>query len=132
MGPPPWESELTAACVEAVGFGTTGSGAPLSPQAKASPALLACRAAWMQPHPFPLPARERPQRHASTLCTNHYRIPLPSQSCHHCHPGHLLPSSPPAPQGLMKTPAGRRIAEQRHAFMESYLTQFHDEWAGHA
>ncbi|PNW83535.1 hypothetical protein CHLRE_05g234647v5 [Chlamydomonas reinhardtii] len=35
-------------------------------------------------------------------------------------------------KGLMKTPAGRRIAEQRHAFMESYLTQFHDEWAGHA
>ncbi|KXZ42981.1 hypothetical protein GPECTOR_108g176 [Gonium pectorale] len=35
-------------------------------------------------------------------------------------------------KGLMKTPSGGRIAEQRHAFMEAYLQQFHEEWAGRA
>lgn len=30
----------------------------------------------------------------------------------------------------MKTEAGKRIAEQRHEFMKTYLTQFYDEWNG--
>lgn len=28
----------------------------------------------------------------------------------------------------MNTPTGRRMAEQRHAFMEEFLKQFYDEW----
>ncbi|GLC65742.1 hypothetical protein PLESTF_000335100 [Pleodorina starrii] len=35
-------------------------------------------------------------------------------------------------KGLMKTAAGARIAEGRHVFMEQYLQQFHEEWAGRA
>lgn len=35
-------------------------------------------------------------------------------------------------QGLMKTTAGRKLAEQRHAFMEAYLQQFMAEWNGQA
>ena len=31
---------------------------------------------------------------------------------------------------LMNTDAARRIAEERHAFMEEYLTQFFNEWEG--
>jgi hypothetical protein len=31
---------------------------------------------------------------------------------------------------MMKTPAGRRVAAERHAFMEQFLAQFYDEWAG--
>lgn len=30
----------------------------------------------------------------------------------------------------MNTEAGRRMAEQRHAFMETYLEQFYQEWEG--
>lgn len=30
----------------------------------------------------------------------------------------------------MNTNAGKRIAQQRHEFMEQFLTQFHDEWEG--
>ena len=30
----------------------------------------------------------------------------------------------------MNTPAGRRMAEERHRFMELYLKQFYDEWDG--
>lgn len=30
----------------------------------------------------------------------------------------------------MKTPAGKAVAELRHAFMEQFLDQFHAEWAG--
>lgn len=33
-------------------------------------------------------------------------------------------------KGLMKTRAGRRLAEKRHAFMEAYLDQFRQEWDG--
>lgn len=32
----------------------------------------------------------------------------------------------------MKTPAGRRIAEERHRFMERFLERFHKEWEGKA
>lgn len=32
----------------------------------------------------------------------------------------------------MKTDTGRRIAEERHRFMEKYLERFHQEWAGKA
>lgn len=35
-------------------------------------------------------------------------------------------------RGLMKTKAGRRIAEERHAFMEQFLAQFHNEISGQA
>jgi uncharacterized protein len=31
---------------------------------------------------------------------------------------------------LMNTESGKRIAEQRHGFMESYLDQFYGEWNG--
>jgi uncharacterized protein len=31
----------------------------------------------------------------------------------------------------LNTPAARRVAEQRHAFMETFLTQFLREWEGH-
>ena len=31
-------------------------------------------------------------------------------------------------KGMMKTDTGRRIAEQRHAFMISYLEEFTQEW----
>jgi len=31
---------------------------------------------------------------------------------------------------LMKTPAGKNIAQKRHNFMQEYLDQFYDEWAG--
>lgn len=30
----------------------------------------------------------------------------------------------------MNTPTGKRLAEQRHLFMEQYLTQFYAEWQG--
>jgi hypothetical protein len=30
----------------------------------------------------------------------------------------------------MKTAAGRKMAVQRHQFMEAYLEQFMHEWAG--
>ena len=33
-------------------------------------------------------------------------------------------------KGLMRSGAGRRAAERRHAFMEEFLAQFHAEWAG--
>ena len=32
----------------------------------------------------------------------------------------------------MRTEAGRRVAERRHAYMEGFLQQFMDEWAGRA
>ena len=35
-------------------------------------------------------------------------------------------------QDLMKTETGRRMAEQRHIFMQTYLEQFHSEWEGRA
>jgi uncharacterized protein len=35
-------------------------------------------------------------------------------------------------QGLMKTESGRRIAEERHAYMLDYVTRFKQEWEGHA
>lgn len=31
---------------------------------------------------------------------------------------------------MMKTASGRAIAEQRHLYMEQFLTQFYDEWEG--
>jgi len=31
---------------------------------------------------------------------------------------------------LMKTPAGKQMAEQRHEFMQTYLQQFYAEWEG--
>ena len=31
---------------------------------------------------------------------------------------------------LMNTNSGKRIAEERHLFMETFLTQFYDEWNG--
>lgn len=33
-------------------------------------------------------------------------------------------------RGLMKTSAGRRLAEQRHAFMEQFVAQFYQEISG--
>ncbi|MGT2756528.1 HD domain-containing protein [Streptococcus ovuberis] len=33
-------------------------------------------------------------------------------------------------KGLMNTNYGKRLAEQRHHFMESYLEQFYAEWSG--
>ena len=30
----------------------------------------------------------------------------------------------------MNTPSGKKIAIKRHAFMETYLQQFYDEWEG--
>lgn len=33
-------------------------------------------------------------------------------------------------RGMMKTDAGKRLAEERHAFMESFLDQFHKEISG--
>ena len=30
----------------------------------------------------------------------------------------------------MNTASGKKIAIQRHAFMETYLKQFYDEWEG--
>ena len=35
-------------------------------------------------------------------------------------------------QGMMKTEAGRRIAESRHAFMEAFLEEFMLEWDAQA
>ncbi|KAF8062694.1 ypgQ [Scenedesmus sp. PABB004] len=35
-------------------------------------------------------------------------------------------------KGLMKTAAGRRVAEARHAVMVAFLDQFHAEWEGRA
>mmetsp|Transcript_13861 Transcript_13861/g.23423 ORF Transcript_13861/g.23423 Transcript_13861/m.23423 type:complete len:317 (+) Transcript_13861:334-1284(+) len=35
-------------------------------------------------------------------------------------------------RGLMKTTAGRRMAEERHTVMEDYLDRFFREWAGQA
>lgn len=35
-------------------------------------------------------------------------------------------------QGMMKTETGRKLAKQRHAFMESYLQQFMLEWDAEA
>lgn len=35
-------------------------------------------------------------------------------------------------RGMMKTDAGRRLAEERHAFMEMFLVQFHKEINGEA
>jgi len=31
---------------------------------------------------------------------------------------------------MMKTQAGKRIAQKRHEFMESYLNEFFAEWKG--
>ena len=31
---------------------------------------------------------------------------------------------------LMNTATGKKLAEERHLFMENYLTQFYDEWEG--
>lgn len=33
---------------------------------------------------------------------------------------------------LMNTASGKKLAEQRHTFMEQYLTQFYNEWDGKA
>ena len=33
-------------------------------------------------------------------------------------------------KGMMKTNAGRRMAEQRHQVMEVYLEHFFQEWEG--
>jgi uncharacterized protein len=30
----------------------------------------------------------------------------------------------------MNTPTGRQMAEERHAFMETFLAQFYQEWEG--
>ena len=35
-------------------------------------------------------------------------------------------------QGMMKTDDGRKLAQGRHEFMESYLQQFYAEWEGSA
>ena len=35
-------------------------------------------------------------------------------------------------QEMMKTQAGRQIAESRHAFLEAFLDQFHREWRAEA
>lgn len=47
-----------------------------------------------------------------------------SSSVHHFYEKILLLKD------RMNTHAGRRIAEQRHAFLEKYLQQFHAEWNG--
>ncbi len=31
---------------------------------------------------------------------------------------------------LMNTPTGKKMAEQRHEFMETYLKEFYKEWVG--
>ncbi|KAF1791690.1 HD domain [Phytophthora cactorum] len=41
----------------------------------------------------------------------------------------LLAETTEAP-GMMKTNAGKRLAEERHAFMETFLDQFHKEISG--
>lgn len=33
-------------------------------------------------------------------------------------------------QDIMKTDAGKRMAQHRHGFMEAYLTEFYAEWDG--
>jgi uncharacterized protein len=33
-------------------------------------------------------------------------------------------------KNLMNTESGKRIAEERHEFMENFLTQFYNEWKG--
>lgn len=33
---------------------------------------------------------------------------------------------------MMHTPTGKKLAEERHAFMEQYLSQFYREWTGKA
>ena len=35
-------------------------------------------------------------------------------------------------QDMMKTGAGRRMAQHRHDFMEQYLDEFHREWDAEA
>lgn len=35
-------------------------------------------------------------------------------------------------KGLMRTAAGREVAEGRHAYMEQFLQRFHEEWQGKA
>ena len=35
-------------------------------------------------------------------------------------------------KGMMQTNAGKKMAEQRHVFMENYLNQFYAEWEGDA
>jgi uncharacterized protein len=35
-------------------------------------------------------------------------------------------------KGMMKTKAGKEVAESRHAFLETYLDQFHREWRAEA
>ncbi len=35
-------------------------------------------------------------------------------------------------QGMMKTDAGRKLAQGRHEFMEGFLQQFYAEWEGRA
>eukprot|EP00911_Craspedida_sp_UC1_P002173 UC1_evm4s1666 len=35
-------------------------------------------------------------------------------------------------KGMLKTEAGRRTAEARHTFMETFLERFYDEWEGRA
>lgn len=35
-------------------------------------------------------------------------------------------------KGMLKTAAGRRVAEERHGFMEAFLDRFYLEWEGKA
>lgn len=35
-------------------------------------------------------------------------------------------------KGMLKTAAGRRLAEERHAFMLAFLDRFYLEWEGKA